>query len=215
MSKDAVRKASVGTSSRIGGHKTAKPAGPPTQEQLREQAAIVRRAAVAKSKEKADRYRAANGPGLRQIAAAGPPAVQKTARCRACSAERALVGLALCRSCAVANGIPRCTRCRQWVQSLNEALVNGRCANCSDKPVCASCAVLPPVKKTPYCRSCALHNGYNSCADCKKLFRADGRQSRRRRCQPCANKPRPAAKRGSGSSVRTVSGGLPSLGKRH
>jgi hypothetical protein len=62
------------------------------------------------------------------------------------------------------------------------------------------------------CESCLRAAGYRPCARCSRWFIPPSERSRRRTCPKCWT-PASLGRRGQGSSVATVSGGLPSLGR--
>lgn len=114
---------------------------------------------------------------------------------------------------AVPKGAGACGRCGQLSDPRAAPMRDGRCRRCRDKPMCSDCGLHQPVKKSPWCRGCSLQHGWRVCTSCSKLFAPEPKASRLRRCQKCVKRGA-GGRRGSGSSVHTVSGGLPTLGRR-
>jgi hypothetical protein len=157
-----------------------------------------------------ERYRAGPDAG-----AAAPGPVEKRPPCTECSDGRRYGQLPWCRRCAMSRGFRACPRCGVLVESHDARPSDGRCKSCVDKPTCTSCGVRTPVKKLEWCMSCALRRGWRQCSGCSKVFKPPVEQPRRRRCAKCIEKGIGGGKRGGGSSIYTVSGGLPGSGRRH
>lgn len=63
-----------------------------------------------------------------------------------------------------------------------------------------------------YCRKCALKSGYAECTTCSIVFAPEPAMGSTTRCYKCVVEKRRT--KGTNASVRTVSGGLPTLGKK-
>lgn len=151
--------------------------------------------------------------GARTPQAFSPAPRAKAARdCQACDVRPRHGPLPWCDVCAVARGYQRCSGCSGLKKAAK--LKNGTCSTCRPKAKCADCGRIAPIKKSRWCHKCSLRNGWKLCSTCGKPFEPSKKHPRRRRCPKCVDKYAVAGPRGSGSSVRTVSGGLPSLGRR-
>jgi hypothetical protein len=81
-----------------------------------------------------------------------------------------------------------------------------------DSPsLCADCGKRPRYGKLKFCAKCALSHGWAKCTACTRMFEPEPAMGSTTRCYICVTQKR--RKAGRGGSVRTVSGGLPSLGK--
>ena len=108
-----------------------------------------------------------------------------------------------------------------WVKRVSAVLTPGGTSRPSagdtgrsgatTRPPCANCGMKPRRGDMSVCKECALTNDYRECMECKRLFKPPNRKSRTAKCHACRGGSR--RKPPSGTSVRTVSGGLPSLGK--
>lgn len=77
---------------------------------------------------------------------------------------------------------------------------------------CADCGVRDVNRAKKYCDECATRRGFLLCPKCQRMFHPVSRSTLQfRLCPKCA--PKYVDQRQS-TSVRTVSGGLPTLGKR-
>jgi len=76
--------------------------------------------------------------------------------------------------------------------------------------LCTDCAAQFVNRAKKYCDGCATRRGFLECRRCGGMFDPAGRSGVQfALCQKCSN-----ADRSRSRSVRTVSGGLPTLGKR-
>jgi hypothetical protein len=78
--------------------------------------------------------------------------------------------------------------------------------------LCVDCGVRDAAVVGTYCDGCAARYGWLSCRQCGRSFKPGKTLTVQfPQCQKCSNK---HARKGRGPSVWTVSGGLPTLGKR-
>lgn len=78
--------------------------------------------------------------------------------------------------------------------------------------LCVDCGVRDAAVVGTYCDGCASRYGWLSCRLCGRSFKPGKKLTVQfPQCQKCSNK---HVRKGRGPSVRTVSGGLPTLGKR-
>lgn len=108
----------------------------------------------------------------------------------------------------------RCPVCLVSVPKRSTNRLGGR-ARASSKSKkaqwqCTECGAKRP-QDIPYCKSCAQERGYRKCRVCDNLFAREV-PLRGGVCASCRTYGRKKAP-GSESSLRTLSGGLPSLGK--
>jgi Probable Zinc-ribbon domain len=73
---------------------------------------------------------------------------------------------------------------------------------------CGTCQEITVLVQRHSCARCLLAKGYLPCPTCGRLYRPEP-FDKRRRCPKCRKRSRPRS-----TSVRTVSGGLPTLGRR-
>jgi hypothetical protein len=177
-----------------------------------------RRSKVAAAKLAADRIRARElRPRPTPKPATTPVAAMGT--CASCRTHPRRKPLPWCEPCALAQGCVRCGACGALAEASKVS--NAKCSACrakkttrlSAKKKCAECA-LSAIKGSRWCHKCSLRNGWKVCSTCSKPFEPLKKQPRRRRCPKCVDKFALAGPYGSGSSVRTVSGGLPGLSRR-
>jgi ribosomal protein L37E len=95
----------------------------------------------------------------------------------------------------------RCPRCQEIARQLQDA--QGAFKKKATVPTCKRCHQNRRVAKLSLCKSCAHLAGYRKCSRCKGLFLP--KNSRHKMCKRCGEESK---------SIRTVSGGLPGLGKR-
>ncbi len=171
-----------------------------------------RRREVDAARARGDQYR--KGLRAREPVRSQRPESPSRATCEACGVQRRHGALKWCRSCARARGYEPCARCRSLVPSLLAEAQDGRCMACTGKPTCADCGRGAPLKRSKWCSGCAMRHGWKQCSTCSRFFPPDPRNPLRRRCHRCRTEQAGSGRQGSGSSIRTVSGGLPGLGKR-
>jgi hypothetical protein len=113
---------------------------------------------------------------------------------------------AVCRKCAeaVVKGARKGSSAtlRKWRRSLKR----------KSRMPCVVCT-RPSYKRFKYCVSCGPAHGHPMCLQCFALLPRGTQLHRDGRCEDC-HKGRKKNERSGRISVRTVSGGLPSLGKR-
>ena len=95
----------------------------------------------------------------------------------------------------------KCPQCQKIGRQLRDA--QGASKRKAAGPTCERCHQNRRVAKLSLCKSCAHLAGYKKCTQCKGLFLP--RNSRHKMCKRCGDESK---------SIRTVSGGLPGLGKR-
>ena len=172
-----------------------------------------RRRRVEKARAQGDRYRKQSAtPRTRSVTI--PPRLQSQL-CSDCREQKRYAGLVWCRKCALGHGFAQCRRCGALCETVNMANSDRRCRRCLRKPMCKGCGRKAPVKGSSWCHACSLQHGWKACSSCSKLFLPPPGETRRRRCPKCLKKGKALGRRGSGTSVYTVSGGLPSLGRHH
>lgn len=79
--------------------------------------------------------------------------------------------------------------------------------------LCEDCGVRDAVVSAKYCGGCATRHGWISCTSCGASFRPGKSTAQMPQCRKCSAKSG-GSRKSRGTSVWTVSGGLPTLGKR-
>ena len=81
------------------------------------------------------------------------------------------------------------------------------------KKPCPDCGNGGRYDKEKYCGPCALKRGFQRCSACNKIFKPNARIKTITRCAECVLSKRRASSGRNNKSVRTISAGLPGLGK--
>lgn len=172
---------------------------------LEEQKESLRRGAVKRSRAAGDRLRA-------QEPAVGrnPDGLRTRARCEACNNPQKYGDLRWCEKCALLRGYERCGTCGRLVRRSSPTASPTSCSYCVARPKCRDCGVRLTWGGTQWCQACSLRHGYARCVACGQLTPREKGSPARTRCSDCHQ-----SNALHSSSVHTVSGGLPGMGRRH